>query len=613
MFLKRYLIIAAFTLAFISCFSQEVVTPLMDNPSLTNQKSNKTRFKAASVQDTISLPFFDDFSGTLSPYPKPSLWLDSFVFINDSRAVNPLSIGVATFDALNQKGKIYNHASDVPFVADVLTSKPIHMRYPVGSNAFLSFYYQPQGYGDSTEVQDSLMVDFYNPLSKRWWKVWSQKGSGLHPFKAVIIPVNADSFLVPGFQFRFRNKASILKNSFIPGKMGDVDHWNIDYVKLDINRHASDTVVRDVAFAKPIGSLLKFYQSMPWKQFQKAFSQVMRQNIDITYRNNDTIGHKPDRYFRISDLRGTDVTAFYSGNENISPQEVYHFTTNLEYPFTTDETDSALFEVKSFIRTEPYDLKINDTTRFLQVFSNYFAYDDGTPEYGYGLSGQGTTNGKVAYKFTSYFADSLTAIKIFFNSTQDDISSEFGFKVTVWGASTSGPGAVLYKSETQTPKELGKYSTYSLDTAIIVNGDFYIGWEQLNEDFLNVGLDRNNPATDKMYFNTGAWSKSSFDNAALMIRPVFGSRGIVSGNHEIEKYNLKIYPNPTSGLLNIETPGEWAGPVMATLLNVSGKVSLQAEVLDNRLNLENLPTGLYFLVLTDNGKTVYKGKVIVQN
>jgi len=612
MFLKRYLILVVLNLALLNGFSQEYVVPLIDNPVLPAKTIKSNKLKKAILQDTLSLPFFDDFSGSLSPYPKPALWLDSFVYINDSYAVKPLSIGVATFDAIDQYGKIYKNASEKPFYADALTSRPINLNYPATSNVFLSFFYQPQGLGDNTEVRDSLLVDFYNPASKRWYNAWQMKGSGLHSFKAVIIPITADSFLVKGFQFRFRNIASILKNNFIPGKMGDVDHWNIDYVKLDINRSASDTIMRDVAFTKPMTSLLNNYQSMPWKHFQRAFTKEMRQKIDITYRNNDTATHKPDRYFEIREINGTNVTSFYGGNENIMPDEVFHFTTNLEYPFESDK-ESVNFEVRSFLKTEPYDIKINDTARFIQVFSNYFAYDDGSPEYGYGLSGQGTTEGKVAYKFTSAFADTLTAVKIFFNSTLNEISKSYYFNLTVWKAGTSGPGDTIYRSELQAPKDLGKYTTYILDTGLLVNGDFYVGWEQPNENFLNIGLDRNNSATERLFFNVGSWQKSAFDSAALMIRPVFGYKGLISGKKELKNENFRIYPNPTYGIINIERSREINGNLYATLLNITGKIMLQSEVSSNTLNLGDLPTGIYFLILTEDGQTIYKSKVLVQH
>lgn len=613
--MKRFFFVVTFGLISLTVFSQEYIVPVMDNPVLRNNNT-RTKLKKASIQhDTLAVPFFDDFSGSLSVFPKKGLWQDSYVFINDSYGVDAMSIGVATFDALDASGIIYKHASEFSFGADSLTSKPINLNYPSTSNTYLSFYYQPQGLGDVPEAEDSLFVDFFNPATRRWWNVWKTAGTELHPFKAAIIPIMADSFLVRGFQFRFRNMASISGNEFDEGKMGNVDHWNIDYVKLDTNRTAIDTVMRDVAFSKPIKSLIKNYQAMPWKQFQIASHRVMRSDIDIYYRNNDTLsnGRKPERYFSIRDLLGTNVTSFHAGNENIDPQEEYHFTTNLEYPFFTDETDSAKFEVKSYLENVSYDIKMNDTTRFLQIFSDYFAYDDGVPEAGYGVSGQGTTNARVAYGFTSYMADSLTALRIFFNSTLNDINLGSPFKLTVWKALSNGPGDIIYQSET-TIKNLGGYTLYKLDSALIVNGDFYVGWEQPSERFLNVGLDKNNSTPGKLYYNIGAWYKSAFDNYALMIRPVFGTQGLVSDTKEIAHGKFKLYPNPTSGNLNIEYPQEINGTLWATITNSTGKTVLQQDASSGTINLSDLPTGLYFIILTENGKKpLYKGKVLVQH
>jgi hypothetical protein len=591
----------------------------MENAVLKNYPVQKSKLKKAAIQDTLSLPFFDDFSGSLSPYPKTQLWLDSFVFINDSYPVDPMSLGVATFDALTQYGHIYPNISENDSFADALTSRPVKLKSK--ENVFLSFYYQPQGIGDSTEVKDSLLVDFYNPASKKWWNVWKTPGTRLHPFKAAIILIQADSFLVDGFQFRFRNKASISENFFDYGRMGNADHWNIDYVKLDANRTVTDTIMNDVAISRPMKTLLKesktgvFLTSMPWKQFQVAFQRVMRSDIDFSYKNTskDTIFVK-SRSFYVKDLRGTNVTPFLFGGENIGPQKEINFKTKLEYPFTTSETDSALFEVKGVIEVEDYPIKINDTVRFNQEFSNYFAYDDGIPEDGYGLSGQGTSNGMVAYKFTSYFADSLSAIRIFFNGTVQDTSLGFPFKLMVWKATANGPGSAIYTSLTQYPKNLGKYTEYKLDSSIIVNDDFYIGWVQPDENFLNVGLDRNNSATGKMYYNVGAWQKSSFDNYALMIRPVFGTKGLISDVPVVEETASKVYPNPTSGNLNIEINNDIKGKIVATLFNTAGKIVYQDELVDRSMNVSDLPTGIYFLIVTGEGKkTIFKEKIIVQH
>lgn len=621
MMTKRFQLFVCLCFLFLYSFSQERIVPVIENTVLTNYPVQKSKLKKAAMLDTISLPFFDDFSGSLSPYPRPDLWLDNFVFINDSYPVDPMSLGVATFDALNQYGRIYPNISESDSFADVLTSKPLKLSYPEGSNIFLSFYYQPQGLGDSTEVQDSLLVDFYNPVSKKWWNVWKTPGAKLHPFKAAVIPIQADTFMVNGFQFRFRNKASISENEFDYGRMGNVDHWHLDYVKLDANRSAADTIMNDVAISRPMKTLLKesetgvFLTAMPWKQFQSAYEKVMRGDIDIYYKNTsaDTVFVK-NRSFYVKDLKGTNVTSFLYGGENIFPQKELNFKTYLEYPFFTDQTDSALFEVKGVIDVEDYPIKINDTTRFIQEFSNYFAYDDGIPEDGYGLSGQGTSNGMVAYKFKSYYADSLSAVRIFFNGTIQDTSLSFPFKIMVWKATPNGPGSPIYTSSTLFPTNLGKYTEYKLDSSLIVNGEFFIGWSQPDENFRNVGLDLNNSATGKLYYNIGAWKKSAFDNYALMIRPVFGSAGLTTDIPVEEEDLIKIYPNPASENLNIEFNLDKQEKITATLVNMTGKIVYQKILTERTINLSDLPTGVYFLILAENGKRIiHKEKIIVQH
>ena len=75
-------------------------------------------------------------------------------------------------------------------------------------------------------------------------------------------------FLKTGFQFRFTNYASPSPNQNDPSMVGNCDQWNVDYVLLDKNRNAGDTIFTDVAFTLPVRSLLKNHEAMPWKQYQ---------------------------------------------------------------------------------------------------------------------------------------------------------------------------------------------------------------------------------------------------------------------------------------------------------------------------------------------------------
>jgi hypothetical protein len=115
------------------------------NPHIAKEYSD-LNLKNYKNNDTIMLPFFDDFSKN-NTYPDTSLWLDRNVYINNNFGYKPPTIGVATFDIINMAGEVYPHASSEPFIADYLTSKPINLSYLTTPNNItmstqLLFYYE---------------------------------------------------------------------------------------------------------------------------------------------------------------------------------------------------------------------------------------------------------------------------------------------------------------------------------------------------------------------------------------------------------------------------------------------------------------------------------------
>jgi len=106
--MKRLATILFFVVCTLAVCSQEVVIDC-DNPALADYSARyfeKYGSKVASSSDTLELPFFDDFSASYM-YPDSSKWSDKYAYINNSCAKNPISIGVATLDALDQYGRIY--------------------------------------------------------------------------------------------------------------------------------------------------------------------------------------------------------------------------------------------------------------------------------------------------------------------------------------------------------------------------------------------------------------------------------------------------------------------------------------------------------------------------
>ncbi len=257
--------------------SQEFLVPA---PTVASGSQRYASHLKSGILDTLDLPFFDDFSRSIG-FPDPGLWSDVYVFINNSYPDDPVSLGVATFDAINSSGYL-NGNSDIPFESDFLTSMPLNLDYPIQNDTWLSFFYQPQGFGDEPEPGDSLTVEFYSPLSSKWRSVWSAEGRPLAPFTRVWIQVDDTSYFHTGFRFRFKNYASLPKSQSFPGYDSNADHWNIDYVYLDKGRSETDTSIKDVSMITNLTSILKSYESVPWSHFPNAFRTEIQPSLKIS-------------------------------------------------------------------------------------------------------------------------------------------------------------------------------------------------------------------------------------------------------------------------------------------------------------------------------------------
>lgn len=175
----RIALLSIFFAFFLSySYGQEILTGLQQN-SLLVKESMKEQCKESQEYPAVILPFFDDFSYN-SLFPDPALWMDRKGFVNNTFPIYPPTIGVVTLDALDENGKIYSHASSVPFPADTLTSRPIRLDsifspervLGIRDSIYFSFYYQPGGgtysypylewerIGDAPETGDKLVLEF---------------------------------------------------------------------------------------------------------------------------------------------------------------------------------------------------------------------------------------------------------------------------------------------------------------------------------------------------------------------------------------------------------------------------------------------------------------------
>jgi hypothetical protein len=609
-----YLILINLCLAHLP--AQEVVIGLQSNSSITSALKKSEEKKGLTSIDTVNLPLFDDFSEH-SAFPNSKKWTDNFVFINNTYSDRQPTVGIATFDALDNTGKLYTTASSSGFEADHLTSQPINLNYDASDNIWLSFFYQAGGLGDPPEANDSLTLQFFAPVENKWYSVWKAEGNLDKRFKPAIIRINNNRFLQKGFQFRFVNYASLSPNLSDPSMVGNCDIWNIDYVLLNRNRNAGDTVFADVALTLPLRSLLKTYEAMPWKQFRQVYLQEMGSTVTVHYRNNDTITRNVTRNFEIWDINNNSQAYFLSaGATNIIPLTSIDYNANLVYTYNTSSDDSALFRITASLKTDNFDPKGNDTLVYFQVFNNYFSFDDGSSEGGYGINGLGSRNAMVAYKFESFMQDTLRAIRICFNDSYLEANKR-AFDLVVWDNNNGLPGNIIYTREevmVEQANTINGFYNYTIPEGVVVNGIFYIGWRQRSETFLNAGFDVNTPhAGRQFYWLNGEWSQSQVQGS-IMIRPVVGATLKVTSVNDIlddgSKNQLNIWPNPATDLLNID-PGKitMSGLSTITILDIYGRELIKVPFRE-QIDISMLHPGVYFIVTSMNGRPVGYNRLI---
>ena len=594
---------------------------------VTSTPATLSTNQARSSKNSVELPFFDDFSRGLS-YPTESLWENRNVLVNTAYAINSRTTGVATFDAIGSDGNLYPNLSIYQSAADTLTSNSVNLNFPGDTTIYLTFWYQPQGNGNQPQTQDSLILDFYDSSTGNWENVWSasvdfsqnklDEENRILPnrstsyvsdtlnrtFHMVHFPITGERFLSENFQFRFRNLASLPENTHVPGLRGNSDHWNIDIVWLDRQRTYKDTILNDITFYKPMESILNSYQSIPWKHFDMAQENEINDPLTFTvfYQNLGNQTWNVTRRFSIKNLSNNDVYNFSQGAENIFPYSRVELFRNFLYDFTSIWPDSAKFEYTSYLITdfnpETYHLRWNDTIRYVQEFKNYYSYDDGTAESGYGLYGEGTQNGMVAVKFTNYKPDLLVAVNMYFNRTYNDANQKY-FRLRVWGDNNGKPGELLYEQLGLRPSfsdELNKYESFELEDSLWLDaGTFYIGWMQTTTDMLNVGFDQNQNSSSKLFYNiSGQWVNTQFEGS-LMLRPVFGeiygTPTAIPTNEQPNDFN--IFPNPASCYFQISTE-TYAEKLSVKIFNLAGQL-VKSQDYGTQVDISNLPSGTYIV------------------
>ena len=590
--------------------------------------SNKNVYPAYNIIDSLGV--LNDLSDTIAlieneidiiqdsatQFFKPindlnSIWIDHNTYHNYRFGYKPWSIGVMTFDGLDENGKAYDLGSNTTDYADFLTSKPIDLSFSTLSDSiYLSFLYQSGGYGEIPDSTDSLIVEFYNKITDKWEWIWSTNGqNNIETFNVAHIKLKDLKYLKKGFKFRFKNYGQ---------KSGGFDIFNIDYVHLRSLSGYEDTLFKDFAWIYPLNSLLKDYTSVPWDHYKNENSNKMNDKVEISIRNGSNIPENNSIPGKVEIFYTTNLesTISISGNSlsnselNYSPRTNYTTTHDFSNASKFDPTKIGTkqnFKIKGTIESQFPNFNQNDSTISNQYFGNFYSYDDGSAEEAYGIIGK---QANLAVQFTPYETDSIIGIQTCFVESATDVSKKL-FLLSIWDDNNGIPGNLLYEDDLYSPRTpiynygLNNFHTYYLknNQKIKVDGIFYIGWRQFDPERLNIGFDKNTTNNSKNFYSLDrgvTWINSSV-KGSILIRPVFStSMDAELGIDEIKMsgQHTNVYPNPTSSLININDTFS-----SIEIYSIEGKLILTTQ--EKKINIENYMNGVYILkIIGKDTKTI---------
>ncbi len=611
------------------------------NHTQTNKNNTSGRTKELTP---LPLPFWDDFSFSNTPgLPHDTLWqARETVWVNNGMGVNPPSQGVVTFDGLNASGNPYS-VNDVlaKGVADSLVSRRIALDLvPLDERGtvFLSFYYQFRGNGEPPDPGDQLRVLFKN-ASGEWINVRTIENDGTfdpNVFTQILIPVSGDQYYHNNFQFSILNFGRL---------SGPYDTWNIDYVYLNKGRNTSDTSYPDRTITTSLTSMLKGYFSMPFDHFMEDPPSnltpplLSMHNLEfipgnanqsdvqpVNYDSQDTIfiyrGKSEDIFTHQLDLATTIGSPLQPLEFRKTPIQTPPDLSNLApsdsavrvklklWINSGDNIDPSTDPLGDYntIKYAPIDFRSNDTTQVEFMLDNYYAYDDGTAEYGAALNQPGA---QLAYLFEmrTQRNDTIIALDLYFPKFGEDITQSI--QLLILKDLSGDPGSFLHR-ETVTVQRgtQNKFWRVGLSRLVGVQNRFYIGWRQATASVLAIGLDKNTDSGSKIFFNlNGAWEQNVNLTGSLMIRPVFGeSDNIFVGIPEKVLAPVSIYPNPTNGYFNVT--GEVHKVQLFDLTGQEIQITIDDIHDGKHVQMQNQSPGIYIVRLqTPTGSFAHRIRV----
>ncbi len=571
--------------------------------------------------------------------PSDSVYI-SFYFQPQGRGDKPESYDTLVLQAAYPSGELeLDYIDSVWVFADeYLTANNIDTIFPLDT-IYSPFGCNPEMYLISNQIytwgdQIQLPCDSVFKPALSWKTLWHTEGSALSSFidstgkyfQQVLVPITDTLFFTDNFNFRFLNYGSIADN-VLPSNRSNVDQWNIDFVYLNADRTSTDTTYAKLSFSERAPSFLRRYQSMPYKQYRSDPTNAISPEFQMYITNLDGVTHNTKYRYEVSQINGNQRFSYDGGNCSLDPFALVGFQTcstgcgaaqacpPVASLFSLDfDRDSTSYLIRHYISDSTQTDILVDSVFYNQGFYNYFAYDDGTPELGYGLEPAGAYLA-VQYKMT--VPDTLQGVQLFFNQTLANTNNKF-FDIVVWRDNNGKPGEEIYRLEHQRPRwenVLYAFHFYPFTDPMIVNGTFYVGIMQTELGSMNLGFDAANDNSSYNFFNVdGTWQNSLYAGS-LMIRPVVGGDYYI-GNPEISgnsSFDFSVYPNPASQYVKLSISGV-ADPAacQVSIYNLTGQEVFRSS-LSETINTSYFKHGLYLIKCSaPDGSTVIK-KLLISN
>ena len=519
-------------------------------------------------------------------------------------------------------------------IADIFAEMQVDTLFP-GDTIWASTGCQPGLYTLITDTltpmtQGSIAVPcdsvFITVADTTWYHIWSAPGQTLESFmaenngqyfKQVMIPIRDLKYFRNDFYFRFYNYASIVGSS-LPSNRSNEDNWNIDFVYLNINRTADDTDYPIICFSGQQPSFFNRYQSIPYRQYRINPYTLTRESLEIDIANLDGTDHEANYYYTVQQVGGGQHYTRALSPTNIPPYKTNGFlecSDEFESPACPNvgelfaismEYDSVSYQISHYLYDSTSNPPLADSMVYRIGMYNYYAYDDGIPELGFGVRPAG---GRFAVRFDIADFDTIQGVQLLFNHTLHDANNK-QFDIVIWKDANGKPGEELYRLENQRPQwqdQIYRFSYYKFDKTIALAGVFYIGIEQRSDELINIGFDTSIDNIEYNFVNTnGSWQQSS-KHGSLMIRPVVGASYFIDVQ-EYSENTLQLYPNPANDLLHIEGKIQ-NGKV--SIYDLMGRKVYGGEY-QSVIPIDFLTDGIYLLSITSNEGQVINQKFIIR-